>query len=124
MLLIFFFVQQGDKNLENVTHEEAVATLKATQDRVVLLVAKPDGILQPPPPASDQSLSPQPRKDHRKARFSHLHVLYVSPAVEDLSVRVSQKVNLAATAGKYFTGLKRPYKRLPAAFAFRLPLVA
>jgi len=32
----------GEKNLENVTHEEAVATLKATENRVVLLVAKPD----------------------------------------------------------------------------------
>ncbi|XP_012276383.1 disks large 1 tumor suppressor protein isoform X13 [Orussus abietinus] len=55
---------QGDKNLENVTHEEAVATLKATQDRVVLLVAKPEGTLPPPPPASDLSLSPQPRKQN------------------------------------------------------------
>ncbi|XP_011343152.1 disks large 1 tumor suppressor protein isoform X4 [Ooceraea biroi] len=58
---------QGDKNLENVTHEEAVATLKATQDRVVLLVAKPEsGIIPPPPPpiATDNSLSPQPRKQN------------------------------------------------------------
>ncbi|XP_046415214.1 disks large 1 tumor suppressor protein isoform X8 [Neodiprion virginianus] len=55
---------QGDKNLENVTHEEAVATLKATQDRVVLLVAKPEGVLPPPPSASDLSLSPQPRKQN------------------------------------------------------------
>lgn len=57
--------QQGDKNLENVTHEEAVATLKATQDRVVLLVSKTEsGIIPPPPPpiATDNSLSPQPRK--------------------------------------------------------------
>ncbi|KAK2577284.1 hypothetical protein KPH14_003418 [Odynerus spinipes] len=54
----------GDKNLENVTHEEAVATLKATQDRVVLLVAKPEGTLPPPPPASDRSASPQPRKQN------------------------------------------------------------
>lgn len=57
--------QQGDKNLENVTHEEAVATLKATQDRVVLLVSKSEsGIVPPPPPpiATDNSLSPQPRK--------------------------------------------------------------
>ncbi|XP_020710841.1 disks large 1 tumor suppressor protein isoform X11 [Athalia rosae] len=55
---------QGDKNLENVTHEEAVATLKATQDRVVLLVAKPEGVLPPPPSASELSLSPQPRKQN------------------------------------------------------------
>ncbi|XP_020284245.1 disks large 1 tumor suppressor protein isoform X20 [Pseudomyrmex gracilis] len=58
---------QGDKNLENVTHEEAVATLKATQDRVVLLVAKPEsGIIPPPPPplATENSLSPQPRKQN------------------------------------------------------------
>ena len=34
--------QQGEKNLENVTHEEAVATLKSTTDRVVLLVGKPE----------------------------------------------------------------------------------
>ncbi|KOC64052.1 Disks large 1 tumor suppressor protein, partial [Habropoda laboriosa] len=57
----------GEANLENVTHEEAVATLKATQDRVVLLVAKPEtGIVPPPPPpmASDNSLSPQPRKQN------------------------------------------------------------
>ncbi|XP_024887751.1 disks large 1 tumor suppressor protein isoform X11 [Temnothorax curvispinosus] len=58
---------QGDKNLENVTHEEAVATLKATQDRVVLLVSKTEsGIIPPPPPpiATDNSLSPQPRKQN------------------------------------------------------------
>ncbi|GFU51687.1 disks large homolog 1 [Trichonephila clavipes] len=30
----------GDTNLENVTHEEAVATLKATTDRVILTVIK------------------------------------------------------------------------------------
>jgi len=57
--------QQGDKNLENVTHEEAVATLKATQDRVVLLVSKTESAIIPPPPppiATDNSLSPQPRK--------------------------------------------------------------
>ncbi|XP_065204997.1 disks large 1 tumor suppressor protein isoform X3 [Planococcus citri] len=30
----------GEKNLENVTHEEAVATLKATHDRVILVVGK------------------------------------------------------------------------------------
>ncbi|XP_011705052.1 PREDICTED: disks large 1 tumor suppressor protein isoform X7 [Wasmannia auropunctata] len=58
---------QGDKNLENVTHEEAVATLKAIQDRVVLLVSKTEsGIVPPPPPpiATDNSLSPQPRKQN------------------------------------------------------------
>ncbi|XP_013794780.1 disks large homolog 1-like isoform X3 [Limulus polyphemus] len=33
-------VAVGEKNLENVTHEEAVATLKATSDRVILTVAK------------------------------------------------------------------------------------
>lgn len=49
---------QGDRNLENVTHEEAVATLKATHERVILLVAKPDqAFLHPPRPIST---SPQP----------------------------------------------------------------
>lgn len=46
----------GEKNLENVTHEEAVATLKATQDRVVLLVAKP--YLQQPHHAPTRSPTP------------------------------------------------------------------
>lgn len=32
--------QLGEKNLENVTHEEAVATLKATHERVNLLIGK------------------------------------------------------------------------------------
>lgn len=71
-----YWFQQGDKNLENVTHEEAVATLKATQDRVVLLVAKPEsGIIPPPPPpiAADISLSPQPRKS---SIFSNISCAY------------------------------------------------
>lgn len=54
-------LQHGEKNLENVTHEEAVATLKATQDRVVLLVAKPETAYLPPPPDAS-STPPPPRK--------------------------------------------------------------
>lgn len=34
-----------DKNLENVTHEEAVATLKAIVDRVLLIVQKPQHLV-------------------------------------------------------------------------------
>ena len=67
---MLYFFQQGDKNLENVTHEEAVATLKATQDRVVLLVAKPEGAL-PPPPTVDRSLSPQPR-EYKKLLYTKI----------------------------------------------------
>lgn len=48
---------RGEVNLENVTHEDAVATLKTTQDRVVLVVAKPDSAFNAP--ASDTSYSPQ-----------------------------------------------------------------
>lgn len=48
---------KGEVNLENVTHEEAVATLKTTQDCVVLIVAKPDSAFNAP--ASDTSYSPQ-----------------------------------------------------------------
>ncbi|XP_075224235.1 MAGUK family member discs large 1 [Lycorma delicatula] len=52
---------KGDRNLENVTHEEAVATLKATHDSVILVVGKPEtsAYLPPPPPALG-STSPQP----------------------------------------------------------------
>ena len=50
-------------NLENVTHEEAVATLKATHDRVILVIAK----MYPPIAAPS---SPHPcewlLKAHRK----------------------------------------------------------
>ncbi|XP_030757882.1 disks large 1 tumor suppressor protein isoform X4 [Sitophilus oryzae] len=48
---------KGEVNLENVTHEDAVATLKTTQDCVVLIVAKPDSAFNAPP--SDTSYSPQ-----------------------------------------------------------------
>ena len=61
--------------MENVTHEEAVATLKATQDRVVLLVSKTEGGIIPPPPppiATDNSLSPQPRKSSNFLSFYHI----------------------------------------------------
>jgi len=63
--------------LENVTHEEAVATLKATQDRVVLLVSKTEGGIIPPPPppiATDNSLSPQPRKSSNFLSFCIYHL--------------------------------------------------
>ncbi|XP_044762452.1 disks large 1 tumor suppressor protein isoform X4 [Coccinella septempunctata] len=49
---------KGEVNLENVTHEEAVATLKTTQDRVVLIVAKPESAF-PAPASSEASYSPQ-----------------------------------------------------------------
>ena len=44
----------NEENLENVTHENAVAALKATQEKVRLVIAKPmyfnsDGI----PPETD-----------------------------------------------------------------------
>lgn len=58
----FLLFQHGDKNLENVTHEEAVATLKATQERVVLIVGKQDSCYAAPP----TSISPLPRKCLRK----------------------------------------------------------
>ncbi|XP_068910812.1 disks large 1 tumor suppressor protein isoform X7 [Tenebrio molitor] len=48
---------KGEVNLENVTHEDAVTTLKTTQDRVVLVVAKPESAFNAP--ASDTSYSPQ-----------------------------------------------------------------
>ncbi|XP_051155845.1 disks large 1 tumor suppressor protein isoform X5 [Leptopilina boulardi] len=86
---------QGDKNLENVTHEEAVATLKATQDRVVLLVSKPEGAL-PPPPASDRSLSPQPRKQNGSVS-----------ALENNSLAYSQESRHASSLALHGTGTPR-----------------
>jgi len=46
-----------EKNLENVSHEEAVAALKCTSDRVVLVVAKTDSVLQAAPPLSQSSIN-------------------------------------------------------------------
>ena len=45
-------LQVNDVNLESVTHEDAVAALKATQERVKLVIAKPTYINEnsvPPP---------------------------------------------------------------------------
>ncbi|GIY58267.1 discs large homolog 1-like protein [Caerostris darwini] len=58
----------GDVNLEHVTHEEAVATLKATSDHVVLTVAKsrvsPDflanHLVSTPPSYVEDASSPKP----------------------------------------------------------------
>ncbi|XP_025829307.1 disks large 1 tumor suppressor protein isoform X5 [Agrilus planipennis] len=47
----------NEVNLENVTHEDAVATLKATQERVILVVAKPESAFSVP--SSNASHSPQ-----------------------------------------------------------------
>lgn len=38
--LILILYKKGERNLENVTHEEAVATLKSITDKVTLVVGK------------------------------------------------------------------------------------
>lgn len=48
------FFQVNDVNLENVDHETAVATLKATKQQVKLVVGRPaysavDGLMVAPP---------------------------------------------------------------------------
>ncbi|XP_049821399.1 discs large homolog 1-like protein isoform X8 [Aethina tumida] len=62
---------KGEVNLENVTHEDAVTTLKTTQDRVVLVVAKPESAFNAP--ASDTSYSPQlsTKASHQYAESVH-----------------------------------------------------
>ncbi|CAH1964350.1 unnamed protein product [Acanthoscelides obtectus] len=75
---------KGEVNLENVTHEEAVATLKTTQDRVVLVVAKPDSAFNAP--ASDTSYSPQFCKVRRRELAAGYQVSsrhFKSPAEND-----------------------------------------
>ena len=60
--VIFYFFKVGNTNLENVSHEEAVATLKATSDHVKLVVVKQvydeydvgSEPLPPPPPPPPQ----------------------------------------------------------------------
>ncbi len=45
-------IQVNDVNLENVTHEDAVGALKATQERVLLTIAKPSYLTDSLPPDS------------------------------------------------------------------------
>jgi len=66
------FLQHGDRNLENVTHEEAVATLKATQERVVLIVGKTEASFIVPPMSS----SPLPRKYQTKTNICRVLTKY------------------------------------------------
>lgn len=81
-----------EKNLENVSHEEAVAALKCTSDRVVLVVAKSDAPLTAPlplpPPLSQSSInlshhhplpaSPTPPPSSRKTLLSTLFMRHCS----------------------------------------------
>lgn len=66
-------------NLENVTHEDAVATLKATQDRVTLIIAKTQSAFNPPP-TSEPSYSPQLCK----------HCIFTISNTKHMSERVAQ----------------------------------
>lgn len=70
-LIYSIFPQSGDVNLENVTHEDAVACLKSTSDRVVLVLGKvvtsqtnatPDVSPHPPQPTHQPDHSLPPRK--------------------------------------------------------------
>ncbi|XP_053404132.1 disks large homolog 2-like isoform X2 [Mercenaria mercenaria] len=51
-------VAVNDDNLENVTHDEAVAALKATSEHVTLTVAKPSFIPEPLPSRYDEPSTP------------------------------------------------------------------
>ena len=49
---VFFSFQHGDVNLDNVTHEDAVAALKATGERVLLVLVPGPRHGQPSPRTS------------------------------------------------------------------------
>ncbi|XP_065157765.1 disks large 1 tumor suppressor protein isoform X3 [Atheta coriaria] len=70
---------RGEMNLENVTHEDAVATLKATQDRVTLIIAKTQSAFNPPP-TSEPSYSPQLSVKHPYAESLHSSLLALQSA--------------------------------------------
>ncbi|XP_060600241.1 disks large homolog 2-like isoform X3 [Ruditapes philippinarum] len=55
-------VAVNDDNLENVTHDEAVAALKATSEHVTLTVAKPSFIPEPLPSYDEPSTPPSEPK--------------------------------------------------------------
>ncbi|XP_039288437.1 disks large 1 tumor suppressor protein isoform X5 [Nilaparvata lugens] len=89
---------KGAKNLENVTHEEAVETLKATHESVILVVGKPDALayLPPPPPMPDVSTSPQPSvQESLHASTTQLHTATPkSVSIEDVSNRETRTIVL------------------------------
>ena len=72
-----FKLQHGEMNLENVTHEEAVATLKATHDRVILVIAKMS------PPIAVPS-SPHPCKCVRQLTPAYAFVYRICRDLNDV----------------------------------------
>ncbi|XP_066908804.1 disks large 1 tumor suppressor protein isoform X3 [Halyomorpha halys] len=94
----------GDVNLENVAHEEAVATLKATHERVVLLVGKPDNALHMSDlghsfthrATIEKSSSPQPSlQDSIHASTVQLHApTPTGVSIEDISSREARTIIL------------------------------
>ncbi|XP_022236572.1 disks large 1 tumor suppressor protein-like, partial [Limulus polyphemus] len=81
----------NDRNLDNVTHEEAVATLKATSDHVVLTVRKQ----KPPPVYMNHSLPPPPPPPTQPAQENICVVTPTSlniPVMEYCSEMMTPKV--------------------------------
>ncbi|KAI5712176.1 hypothetical protein M8J75_006451 [Diaphorina citri] len=78
----------GEKNLENVTHEEAVATLKATHERVNLLIGKFEPALRNStnhlahpsdiPSSPNPSLTKEPMPPPPQALETSVHSLHSS----------------------------------------------
>ncbi|XP_064456687.1 disks large 1 tumor suppressor protein-like isoform X3 [Ornithodoros turicata] len=85
----------GDTNLENVTHEEAVATLKNTGDHVVLTVVKSQpfsnhSLPPPPPPPVQEALNISLGEYHSDTNLSTSK----APSDEDIT-REARKVVLS-----------------------------
>ncbi|KAK9745494.1 Guanylate kinase [Popillia japonica] len=99
---------RGETNLENVTHEDAVATLKTTQDRVVLIVAKPESAFNAP--ISDPPYSPQlsAKGSHAYPDSHHSSSLALAPSTpravsqEDISREVRSVSLQKGTSGLGF----------------------
>ncbi|KAK8381080.1 hypothetical protein O3P69_008165 [Scylla paramamosain] len=104
----------GDVNLENVTHEDAVACLKSTTDRVVLVLGKivtsqtnsaPDVTAHPPQPTHqpDRSLPPPTPPPASHDGSHNEHGMDSSPTPDDLIPKEPRRVTLSkGTSGLGF----------------------
>ncbi|XKL69470.1 hypothetical protein PGB90_007239 [Kerria lacca] len=82
----------GEKNLENVTHEDAVATLKATHDRVILVIAKmypPIAVPSSPHPSTRGVINSRPNSHASNSTIDKPYHTATSRSVstEDVTAR-------------------------------------
>ncbi|XP_037075107.1 disks large 1 tumor suppressor protein-like [Pollicipes pollicipes] len=91
---------RGERQLLNVTHEEAVAALKAVTDRVVLTLAKHDGRTPPPPPLPPPVAAVAPPLDTSSAYNEPYNIATPSVVSVENVAREQRQVVLSRASGQ------------------------